>query len=296
MAGQTLSEIRALLAGAALSPRQRYGQHFLIDLNLMRKLVAAGELQPADVVLEVGCGTGSLTELLLETGGRAVGVEIDRGLRRILADRLGAHPRFTLIAGDVLSRKHQLNPLVAEALRRQVPDAGGHYKLVANLPYDVATPLLMELLYGTPPFERLVCTIQKEVGQRLTAPPATEHYGPLSVIAQTLAETRVLATLPPAVFWPPPRVESVMLALRPRPAERVLVGDVRGFVNFVRTAFLHRRKMLRSAARDWGAEDLTAAMERAGVAPSARPESLSPADWQALFAARAGARSPPPSC
>lgn len=292
MPGQTKSEIRASLAGAGLTPRRRYGQNFLVDLNLMGKLVAAAELQPADVVLEVGAGTGSLTEILLDHGPRVVAVEIDRGLQALLRERLGDHPRLTLVQADVLSGKHRLNPLVASALSARPPQPGGAYKLVANLPYQVATPLLMELLYATPRFERLACTIQREVGERLVADPRTGAYGPVSVVCQTLAEVAALAILPASAFWPRPKVQSIMVTLRPRPAEQVDVDDVAGFVHFVQQGFAQRRKMLRRLVRDWDQLDALAAFHKAGVDPEARPEELTPKDWRAFHRA-VRAQAPP---
>ncbi len=314
MPGQTLKEIKALLDSAGLAPQHRFGQHFLIDLNLMGKLVAAAELSDADTVLEVGPGTGSLTELLLASGARVVAVEIDRGFQRILRERLGDRPRFTLVQADALAGKSQVNPLVLKLLAERppasTPAAGvpaasgdapaGHYKLVANLPYQIATPLLIDLLLVQPRFERLICTIQKEVGERLVAQARTEHYGPVSIILQTLAELRLLAILPPAAFWPRPQVESVMLLIRPRSPEQIRAGtgpadvgvaDVPGFVEFVRLAFQQRRKVLRRLFRD---RDLTAALgvfRKARVNPDARPEELPPAAWRALFAAM---HPPPP--
>ncbi|MEW6250879.1 MAG: rRNA adenine dimethyltransferase family protein, partial [Planctomycetota bacterium] len=307
---------------------------FLIDLNLMRKLVAAAELEPADVVLEVGAGTGSLTELLLETGARVVAVEIDRGLQKILRERLGGHARFTLVQGDALAAKSQVNPLILKLLAERPPGAhvaeaaesgaggdggrggdsgqgdevaaaggtgeteegggrAGHYKLVANLPYQIATPLIVDLLLVEPRFERLVCTIQKEVGERLVAEPRTGEYGPVSIVLQTLAEIRPLAILPATAFWPRPQVESVMVLIRPRPAEAVRAGDpddvgvedVPGFVAFVREAFQQRRKVLRRLLRDWPPAQALAVFQRANVNPEARPEELSPGAWRALYAA-----------
>ena len=283
MPGQTQSEIRALLAAAGLAPRHRYGQNFLVDLNLMRKLVSAAELRPADVVLEVGCGTGSLTEMLLAADARVVGVEIDRGFQAILRERLGKQPRFTLIAGDALAGKHQVNPLILRVLAGQTPEAGGDYKLVANLPYDIATPLLLELLYASPRFERMTCTIQREVGQRLRAATGSSAYGLVSIITQTLADIDLIAIIPPKAFWPRPKVESVLLTIRPRPAEEVEVDDVPAFVQFVQHGFLHRRKMLKKAAESWSVPDTWAVFGRAGVSPDARPDAVSPTRWRALF-------------
>jgi 16S rRNA (adenine1518-N6/adenine1519-N6)-dimethyltransferase len=285
MPGQTQSEIRALLAAAGLAPRHRLGQHFLVDLNLMRKLVEAAELQRADVVLEIGAGTGSLTEMLLERGVRVIAVEIDRGLQGILRRRLGDHPRCTLIQADALAGKHQVNPLVLKALSQREPDTGGARKLVANLPYQIATPLLAELLIGGPHLERLTCTIQKEVGERLAAEPRTEAYGPLSVIAETMAAVELVAILPPTAFWPRPQVESLMVNIRPWPAERIEVEDPGDFARLVHRGFLHRRKMLRRVIREWELLDALAVFSAAGVSPEARPEELSPEQWRAFHRA-----------
>ena len=285
MPAQTLSEIRSLLAGAGLVPQHRYGQNFLIDANLMRKLVDAADVQTGDVILEVGPGTGSLTEILLKRGARVVAVEIDRGLQGLLRDRLGRHPRVTLVQADILAAKNRINPLVLKVLAQQEPEPGGARKLVSNLPFQVATPLLIELLCSPPPLERITCTIQKEVAERLAAEPRTSAYGPSSVISQTLAEIELIAILPPSVFWPRPKVESIMLTIRPRPADQIDVDDVLDFASFVRRGFLHRRKMLRRVVREWELLDALAAFSRAGVSPDARPAELAPADWRAFHRA-----------
>ena len=289
MSGQTLQQIRGLLAAAGLSPRHRFGQNFLIDLNLMRKLVAAAELTPADVVLEVGPGTGSLTEMLLESGPRVVAAEIDHGLARLLRERLGERPRFTLIEGDALASKHRINPALLAALAAEPVESGGSRKLVANLPYQVATPLLMEGLLLRQGFERLCVTVQREVGLRFTAAVGDEGYGPLAIAMQTLAHVETIAHLPPAAFWPRPEVESLMVRIRPRPGGSLPVRDAAAFVAFVQKCFLHRRKTLLAAMRHVGlrGEEL---LPRVGVNPAARAEQLAPADWQAMFAA---AQAPP---
>jgi 16S rRNA (adenine1518-N6/adenine1519-N6)-dimethyltransferase len=291
MPGQTLTEIRRLLTEAGLAPQHRFGQNFLIDLNLMRKLAAAADLCPADTVLEVGPGTGSLTEILLDCGVRVVAVEIDRGFQAILRTRLAGHPHFTLVQGDALGGKHNVNPLVLKALYAQPPRLGGAYKLVANLPYQIATPLLMDLLLIEPGFARLTCTIQREVGERLAAAPRTGSYGPVSVVTQTLADLTPLAIVRRTAFWPRPDVESIMLTLAPRPPERVEVSDVRGFAAFVQRGFQQRRKMLRRLLRGWEEAAALLAFQRAGVSSDARPEELSPAAWRALYEAVTRLRS-----
>lgn len=290
MSGQTLSEIRSLLTSAGLAPRHRFGQNFLIDLNLMRKLVEAAEVGRSDVILEVGPGTGSLTEVLLDRGARVVAVEIDHGLQALLRERLSEHPRFTLVQADILASKHTINPLVTSVLDELEPEPGGARKLVANLPYQVATPLLMDLLHASPPMDRMTCTIQKEVGERLAAAPNCGDYGPISVICQTLAEIDLIAILPPSAFWPRPKVESVMLTITPRPPDQIDVDDIEGFVKFVQQGFAQRRKMLRRVVRDWDVLDALAAFDEAGVSSDARPEELSPQRWRAFHRAVAGRR------
>ena len=282
MAGQTLAEIRTLLNAAGLSPRHRFGQNFLIDLNLMRKIVAAAQLGAGDVVLEVGPGTGSLTELLLDTGCRVVAVEIDRDLHRLLAARLGDHPRLTQLCGDALAGKHALHPALLDALHAQRPAPEGAYKLVANLPYQIATPLIMELLYGRPRFASLTCTIQKEVAERVLSPPGRSSYGPVSVVAQTLAEVRRVASLPPEVFWPQPKVASLAIQLALRDDAPVPEPQWPEFVRLVRTAFMQRRKMLRSALKPLGIRALSDKLAACGISPDARAEMVSPQLWQSL--------------
>lgn len=276
MAGQTLREIRALLEQAGLTPQHRFGQNFLIDLNLMRKAVEASAVGPGDWVLEVGPGTGSLTEMLLDTGAGVVVVEIDRGFQELLAARLGERPNFTLIRGDILAGKHALNPHLSDLLAASRPPR----KLVANLPYQVATPLLLNLLLQPHRFERLVVTIQLEVGQRLAADANTDAYGPISVIAQSLATIRTLARLGPGAFWPPPKVDSVMLEIVPLDPGQVGIDDVPLFVDRVQRAFQRRRKVLRQMLADLPVDLALRVFEDSGVNWNSRPESLTPGDWR----------------
>ncbi|MFH1747494.1 MAG: 16S rRNA (adenine(1518)-N(6)/adenine(1519)-N(6))-dimethyltransferase RsmA [Planctomycetota bacterium] len=285
MPGHTKTELQALLAAAGLAPLHRFGQNFLVDLNLMRKLVSAAKLQPEDVVLEIGCATGSLTEFLLDSGAYVIGVEIDHGLQRILQQRLGTQPRFTLVPGDALASKNQINPLILQQLAEHSPAPGGAYKLVANLPYQIATPLLMELLLVRPPFALLVATIQREVGLRLGAQPATAEYGPISVITATLAELHPLAILPRTAFWPQPRVESAMLAIQPRAPTDLEPADIPAFVDFVRASFRNRRKKLVNTLSGRKPSEAREVFEQLGINPDARAETLSPAQWRSLFAA-----------
>ncbi|GMU80885.1 MAG: ribosomal RNA small subunit methyltransferase A [Planctomycetota bacterium] len=276
MAGQTLREIRALLEQAGLTPQHRFGQNFLIDLNLMRKAVEAAAVGPGDWVLEVGPGTGSLTEMLLDTGAGVVVVEIDRGFQELLAARLGERPNFTLIRGDILAGKHAVNPQLCDLLAASRPPR----KLVANLPYQVATPLLLNLLLQPHRFEHFVVTIQLEVGQRLAAAANTDAYGPISVIAQSLATIRTLARLGPGAFWPPPKVDSVMLEIVPLDPGQVGIDDVPLFVDRVQRAFQRRRKVLRQMLADLPLDLARRVFEDSSVNWNSRPESLTPSDWR----------------
>ena len=291
MPGQSVTEIRNLLAAAGLSPQHRFGQNFLIDLNLMRKLVDTAEVRSDDVILEVGPGTGSLTEMLLATGAHVVAVEIDRGLQRVLSERFSSESRFTLIAGDALETKHALNPEIAVALTRFASTREQTIKLVANLPYQIATPLLLTLLQFTPPILRMTCTIQKEVGQRLRAAAGDELYGPISIIMQIYADVRIVAQLPPSVFWPRPEVESVMVDIAPKPSRPASVPPAEGppeitaFSSFVQNGFQQRRKMLRRVFADWMPQVAEEIFAAAGVNATQRPEELPPAAWVALHLA-----------
>ncbi len=289
---QSVSEIRVALSAAGLRPQKQFGQNFLIDLNLMRKLPAAADVRAGDVVLEVGPGTGSLTELLLEAGAHVIAVEIDRGLAALLTQHFVAAPRFTLLNADALARKNALNPTLVEQLTRQSPAVGASRKLVANLPYQIATPLLIELLSLTqseshtqPLLSVLVCTIQREVAERLRAAADTNAYGPLSIIAQTVADVEQLAVLPPRAFWPAPKVDSALVRLRPKPLDERGVTHMHAFSRVVKEAFAQRRKMMRRVARGWWGGDVEARLTALDVDPECRPETLSPAVWRRLSAA-----------
>ncbi|MCW5756907.1 MAG: ribosomal RNA small subunit methyltransferase A [Phycisphaeraceae bacterium] len=207
---QTLAQIKDLLESRGLRPKRSLGQNFLTDHNLILKLVRACGVGAHSRVLEVGPGTGTLTEALLETGARVLSVELDDALAGLLEERLGERDNFTLLHGDCLRGKRSLHPGIIE----WIGDAP--FLLVANLPYGCATPLLSTLLMHHPRCTVMGVTIQKELGDRLLAPAGTRDYGPLSVIAQATCEVERLAHLPPACFWPRPQVDSSMLVLRRR--------------------------------------------------------------------------------
>ncbi len=278
---QTKRVIAALLDEAGLRPLKQYGQHFLIDGNLMRKLVAAAELQPQDVVLEVGPGTGGLTELLLEKAAHVVAVEIDRGLASVCEGRLAGTGRLTLLCRDVLKSKSTIDPDVLNALEAQ-RRPGGRVVLVSNLPYQVATPLLLDLAMGDLPVSPMCFTVQAEVASRLMAPPGSKDYGPISVLLQSLAVIKRVGSVPPEAFWPAPKVESTML--RVDLCSPNLSHSVRHSLSYVvHGCFQHRRKTLRSGLKYCIDSGLQASIEELARWPlSDRPEQIPVEAWVSL--------------
>lgn len=263
---QTLSEIKAALELRGLRPNRALGQNFLCDHNLIQRLISASGVGQGDLVLEVGPGTGTLTESLLDRGCTVIACELDRGLADLLADTLRVHiesKRVTLVRGDCLATKHALNPEITGAV------AGRPFTLVANLPYGAASPLIV-LLASDRACRGQYVTIQKEVAQRLRAIPSTRDYSELSVVVQAMCTVERIATLPPECFWPRPKVTSEMVAIIPRPEP--LTDDPRALAAFCHTLFTQRRKQIGSIlGRD--------AVLPEGVAPTARPENLTPGQF-----------------
>ena len=236
------------MAAAGLRPVSHYGQNFLIDLNLIDLIARSAELCENDVVLEIGTGVGSLTSRLSDQAGAVLTVEIDENLHRLASEELGGRPNVRLIHGDALRNKNSLRDdlmiQIREALDRIGDDA--RFMLVANLPYNIATPIISNLLHESPPPDRMVVTIQKELGDRMTASPGSKDYGALSVWVQSLCEVEVVRVLPPTVFWPRPKVHSAILRLDAVPHWRERFVDLKYFHQTVRSLFFHRRKFLRS--------------------------------------------------
>jgi 16S rRNA (adenine1518-N6/adenine1519-N6)-dimethyltransferase len=276
---QTKHQIEALLAEAGSNgPRHRFGQNFMIDQNLVRLVADAGRVAREDLVVEVGPGTGTLTEELLERSDEVAVVEIDRDLASMLRKRFEARPNFRMIEGDALAGKHELN---AELLGLLSPDhrAGRAVKLVANLPYNIASPLVIGLLIGGT--DLLAFTVQKEVAERLRAGAGSDAYGPLSVIVQLMAGVEVLRTLPPQAFWPAPKVESSLVRLT---RDDRLGPRARPFGQFVHALFSFRRKTLRRALAQAGF-DADAALAATGFDGGLRPEAFTPEQLLRLFEA-----------
>ncbi len=275
---QTKSDIESLLTAAGVRPRRRWGQNFLIDGNLLRRLLQSAELRPDDIVLEVGAGTGSLTEHLAAEAGAVVSVEIDPRLSAITAQRLAGADNVTMITDDVLMSKHRVSPRVIRALADAREQHAGRLLLVANLPFNVATPLLINLLLEPCAFDRFCFTVQSEVADRMVAVPGTKDYGPVSVMLQSTCCITRLAELPPAVFWPVPKVCSTMLRAEVVRNPFETPGRLAGFAKLLQGAFAHRRKMLKHNLPQAVGGDMCPALSE-HVDLKRRAESLSVDEW-----------------
>jgi len=294
MAGQRLSDIRAMLDAAGLSPRKALGQNFLIDRNLVERCVERSGVEHGDLVLEVGPGTGTLTGALLERGARVVAVELDRGLAGLLRERFaerlhgGPHEgscsgdapepgRLVLIEGDCLDGKRALNAEAAALL------ADRPFRLVANLPYGAATPLMLVLMCDWPACGEMHVTIQKEVADRLAAGPGSKAYGSISVVSGCAMPARKFAGLPAECFWPRPGVASSMVSLVRLAAPAT--DDPRALADFCQKLFSGRRKQLGAALRAGGLEPDP---WPEGIEPTDRVERLAPDRVAALERATRG--------
>lgn len=245
---QTQSFLIQRFAEAGIRPDTRHGQNFLIDLNLLDLLVRKANLGPADVVLEIGTGLGSLTARMAPLVAAVITVEIDPRLYQLASEELGNLSNVTMLQQDVLQTKNVLDPVVLAAVKEKLaahPET--YFKLVANLPYNVATPVLSNLLAAEAVPLSMTVTIQKELADRIIAPPGTKDYSALSVWMQSLCEIELVRELPPQVFWPRPKVTSALLHILPHPGKRAEIADPTFFHQFIRALFLHRRKFLRGS-------------------------------------------------
>jgi 16S rRNA (adenine1518-N6/adenine1519-N6)-dimethyltransferase len=277
---QTLSYLRNLFDERGIRTKNKLGQNFLIDLNLLDLLLRAAELTPDDLALEVGSGTGGLTVRLTELAGAVVSVEIDPDFASLTDEAVTRRDRVLLLQADVLKNKNEINSQVLESVRKLQERTGTkRVKLVANLPYAVATPVITNLLLSDVVVERMVVTVQWEIAERLMASPGVKDYAALAVLVQSLADVELIRRLPPSVFFPRPQVDSAIVLIRPSAAKRAHVGDVMRFRIFLRDLYVHRRKNLRGALvslphGDFSKEDVDAKLDQLGIKGTARAETL----------------------
>jgi len=295
---QTTAYLKQLFAEVGFTIDARRGQNFLVDLNLIDLLERSAGIEPADVVLEVGTGTGVLTERLAARAARVVTCEIDPRLAQLARDRLVGQDRVALVEGDVLAGKHRFAPAVLEAVAAALAASpAGRLLLVANLPYCVATPVISNLLALPRPFDAAVVTVQREMAERMVATAGGSSYNGLSVWVGAQCRGEILRILPPTVFWPRPKVESAIVRLDLEPDRRAAIADLARFHGFVREVFCHRRKLLRGVllrmaggkASVAAKQRVAAALAAVGLGDTARAEEIPPDRFvmleQAFYAA-----------
>lgn len=277
---QTVSYLTRRFREVGLEPDHRLGQNFLVDINLLELLARAAEISADDVVLEVGTGTGSLTGILAESAAAVVTVELDAHLHQLARETLEGRTNITFMRGDILKNKNRLNPEVIEVIKAKLAEAPGRrFKLAANLPYNVATPIISNLLASEPVPHSMTVTIQKELADRIVAEPNTKDYGSLSVWIQSQARGEIVRVLSNKVFWPRPKVQSAIIRIVTDLERRTAIPDIDFFHTFVRSLFFHRRKFLRSVMISAFKDQLTKpqvdeVLQPLGHGPDARAEQL----------------------
>lgn len=281
--------ISAELQKRGLHLSRGLGQNFMIDRNMLDFIVRAAGVTGGDVVFEVGTGAGFLTQRLCQAARHVVSVEIDRGLHELAAERLAAFANLTLLHADALSGSDWNGEVKAAVLAALEKSPGAALKLVANLPYSIATAVIQKVLEGDPPFAGVYFTCQKEVADRITARPGASDYGFISVLAALVGQVRVVRKLPPSVFWPRPKIESALVEIIPSAQMRAGLVDIPALETLVSRIFTLRRKTLHAAMRETGyghdavarAED---ALEAAGFSRDERVFRLSPEAIKAVAA------------
>ena len=258
-----LTEMRELLSARRIQLTKSLGQNFLHDQNQLRKIASLAELQPGDQVLEIGPGLGPLTEALLDAGAQVFAIEKDQRLCAVLEERFARRPNFELLQADAL-----------DYLKVNRRDWSG-WKLVSNLPYSVASPILVEIALSELPPERLVATLQAEVVDRIQAAADTDAYGQLTLFLQLRYEAIESFAIPAGSFFPPPDVESACILLRKRPAELLPPESAQLFLRIVKLAFSQRRKMMaKLLKRDWPVETILEVFGQLEMDPKARAETV----------------------
>ena len=272
-------QIRAFFALNHTRPKKQLGQNFLVNPEPLKIILEAGALTAHDTVIEIGAGLGCLTDAVVGHVERVIAVEVDELLFNALAAQFSTDSRVQLLNADIL--KVEFDSLLSEGTGT-VPTT---FKVIANLPYSITTPILWKLLAHHKQIHSCVLMMQKEVAERIAASPGGKDYGALTIGVTYYAEATLIATLPPENFYPAPKVDSALLKLTMREKPKVAVEDEELFFRIVRTAFRTRRKMLKNAlvrGRFVSGEVLAAKFEELGIAPQRRAETLDITEFAAL--------------
>ena len=282
-----------ILQAFHLRADKNLGQNFLVEESVVNRIAKAAELTPEDTVLEIGPGIGTLTQALAMTGASVVSVELDKRLIPVLQETVGAYENVRVVQGDIL--KINILDVVQEAkANRKNADSKGDalnakepapFKVCANLPYYITTPIIMNLLEQKLPIERLVVMVQKEVAERMTASPGGRDYGAISVAMQYYTEPKIAFIVKAGSFLPAPKVDSAVLVCKKRSTPPVDVPDEKIFFKVVAAAFSVRRKMLTNSLKNMGGqttEQVKAWLDRAGIDGTRRAETLSLEEFASL--------------
>jgi len=269
-APEKLDSLRRQLKELGIRPKKHLGQHFVTDPHILHRIVDTADLKSQDVAVEIGSGNGSLTALLALKAKKVYAIEIDSSLISILKSRFSGDERVEIIEIDALQIDYV-------ALSRQ---AGTKLKVVANLPYEISSPILFRFFEERESFSLLVLMLQKEVAKRLVAGPGSKDYGPFGLWARLYTEARVIFPVPPRAFHPPPKIDSAVVRLEILSQPRIAVRHEEALRNVVRSAFMYRRKMLANALKMGGYSHLPLAkiheiLAKAGIDPKTRGETLS---------------------
>jgi len=276
---QTKQQIQQLLASAGISPKKRLG--------LLKLLIDSARISNTDTVLEVGCGTGSLTEALARRAGKVIAVELDPTLAGIAKTQLARAPNVEIINTDILKNKNTINPAVTNALQLDQKKCAGRILLVTNLPYNAASPVIINLLTGPTKADAMCVTVQKELARRITASPGSSHYGTLSILLSATGDVKMIRTLKPAVFWPQPQVDSAIVSFIRKKDKARRIQSMHLFNKIVNLFMQHRRKTVRTCTK-FAADKLAEIhnwpeiFEQSCINPTFRPEKLSPENYIAL--------------
>lgn len=270
-----MGSIKKELVDLGIFPKKRLGQHFLVDRNILDKVIRTAEVTKEDVVLEVGPGLGEMTFGLSQKAKRVIAIEIDSKLVDQLRIKFEDIPNLEIVQGDIL--KYDFSPLFQKA--------GRPMKVVANLPYQISTPLLFRFLEEREKFSSLLLMLQKEVAQRLIASPGNKEYGPLSIFVQRVSEVSIRFFIKPIAFFPPPKVDSALVEIRWRKSPLVDLEDEGWFKKVVQGCFNYRRKTLINGLRYSGLplpKDIEQRMKRIHLNPQRRPETLTIKEFSSL--------------